>query len=163
MYWAKKILEWSESPEEALKIALYLNDHYNLDGNDANGFAGCHWSITGVNDREFFERDVYGKIRYILLLTLECHPLVFTCPFMVSNLIRIRDCQSATCIFSVFRHKIRETFFIFNNLLSSKILRFLRYIDMHLKIYTFFAHLFLAEKRFSLLSMFIKALFKLSF
>ena len=63
MYWAKKILEWSESPEEALKIAIYLNDHYNLDGNDANGYAGCHWSITGVNDREFFERDVYGKIR----------------------------------------------------------------------------------------------------
>ena len=102
MYWAKKILEWSESPEEALKIALYLNDHYNLDGNDANGFAGCHWSITGVNDREFFERDVYGKIRYILLLTLECHPLplVFTCTFMVSKLITIRDCQSAT-IFSL--------------------------------------------------------------
>ena len=70
MYWAKKILEWSESPEEALKIALYLNDHYNLDGNDANGFAGCHWSITGVNDREFFERDVYGKIRYILFFCL---------------------------------------------------------------------------------------------
>ena len=113
MYWAKKILEWSESPEEALKIALYLNDHYNLDGNDANGFAGCHWSITGVNDREFFERDVYGKIRYILffLLTLECHPLplVFTCTFMVSNLIRIRDCQSAT-IFSLFHEKILGTF-----------------------------------------------------
>jgi len=65
MYWAKKILEWSESPEEALKIAIYLNDHYNLDGNDANGYAGCHWSITGVNDREFFERDVYGKIRHM--------------------------------------------------------------------------------------------------
>ena len=113
MYWAKKILEWSESPEEALKIALYLNDHYNLDGNDANGFAGCHWSITGVNDREFFERDVYGKIRYILLLTLECHPLplVFTCTFMVSKLITIRDCHSAI-IFSLFRHKIRETFLI---------------------------------------------------
>ena len=46
MYWAKKILEWSESPEEALKIAIYLNDHYNLDGNDANGYAGCHWSIS---------------------------------------------------------------------------------------------------------------------
>ena len=112
MYWAKKILEWSESPEEALKIALYLNDHYNLDGNDANGFAGCHWSITGVNDREFFERDVYGKIRYILLLTLECHPLplVFTCTFMVSKLITIRDCQSAT-IFSLIHKKNCETVF----------------------------------------------------
>lgn len=26
MYWAKKILEWTESPEEALRIAIYLND-----------------------------------------------------------------------------------------------------------------------------------------
>lgn len=26
MYWAKKILEWTESPEEALAIAIYLND-----------------------------------------------------------------------------------------------------------------------------------------
>ncbi|MES1906328.1 MAG: hypothetical protein MHPSP_004110 [Paramarteilia canceri] len=26
MYWAKKILEWSSSPEEALKIAIKLND-----------------------------------------------------------------------------------------------------------------------------------------
>ena len=116
MYWAKKILEWSESPEEALKIALYLNDHYNLDGNDANGFAGCHWSITGVNDREFFERDVYGKIRYILFSYLPWNvTLYLTCTFMVSKLITIRDCQSAT-IFSFFRHKISETIFIFNNL-----------------------------------------------
>ena len=46
MYWAKKILEWSKSPEEALEIALYLNDHYSLDGADANGFAGVMWSIA---------------------------------------------------------------------------------------------------------------------
>lgn len=40
MYWAKKILEWTTSPEEALSIALYLNDRYELDGQDPNGFVG---------------------------------------------------------------------------------------------------------------------------
>lgn len=40
MYWAKKILEWTSSPEEALSIALYLNDRYSLDGQDPNGFVG---------------------------------------------------------------------------------------------------------------------------
>ncbi len=42
MYWAKKILEWTPDPEEAVKIALYLNDRYNLDGRDPNGFGGKH-------------------------------------------------------------------------------------------------------------------------
>lgn len=42
MYWAKKILEWTSSPEEALSIALYLNDRYELDGQDPNGFVGKH-------------------------------------------------------------------------------------------------------------------------
>lgn len=32
MYWAKKILEWTESPAEALRISLYLNNKYELDG-----------------------------------------------------------------------------------------------------------------------------------
>lgn len=40
MYWAKKILEWTKSPEDALKIAIYLNDKYELDGRDPNGYAG---------------------------------------------------------------------------------------------------------------------------
>ena len=40
MYWAKKILEWTKTPEDALDIALYLNDKYQLDGNDPNGFVG---------------------------------------------------------------------------------------------------------------------------
>lgn len=45
MYWAKKILEWTSSPEEALEFAIYLNDRYNLDGRDPNGYVGCLWSI----------------------------------------------------------------------------------------------------------------------
>ncbi len=65
MYWAKKILEWSASPEEALATAIDLNDRYELDGRDPNGYAGVAWSIGGVHDRAWFERPVYGQIRYM--------------------------------------------------------------------------------------------------
>ena len=65
MYWAKKILEWSPSPEIAMQIAIELNDKYELDGRDPNGYAGIAWSIGGVHDRAWFERPVYGKIRYM--------------------------------------------------------------------------------------------------
>jgi deoxyribodipyrimidine photo-lyase len=65
MYWAKKILEWTESPEIALKIAIYLNDKYELDGRDPNGYTGIAWSIGGVHDRAWKERRVFGKIRYM--------------------------------------------------------------------------------------------------
>ncbi|MBJ7458079.1 MAG: deoxyribodipyrimidine photo-lyase [Thermoleophilaceae bacterium] len=65
MYWAKKILEWSESPAEATRIAVLLNDRYELDGRDPNGYAGVAWSIGGVHDRPWKERAVYGKIRYM--------------------------------------------------------------------------------------------------
>lgn len=65
MYWAKKILEWTASPEEALDAAIYLNDKYELDGRDPNGYAGIAWSIGGVHDRAWGERLVFGKIRYM--------------------------------------------------------------------------------------------------
>lgn len=65
MYWAKKILEWSKSPEEAMRIAIYLNDKYELDGEDSNGYCGIAWSIGGIHDRAWFNRNVYGKIRYM--------------------------------------------------------------------------------------------------
>jgi len=65
MYWAKKILQWSVSPEEAFATALYLNDRYELDGNDPNGYTGVAWSIGGVHDRPWFERDIFGKVRYM--------------------------------------------------------------------------------------------------
>jgi len=65
MYWAKKILEWSASPEDALAAAIYLNDRYELDGRDPNGYAGIAWSIGGVHDRAWQERPVSGKIRYM--------------------------------------------------------------------------------------------------
>ncbi|XP_061746296.1 CPD photolyase [Nerophis ophidion] len=65
MYWAKKILEWTSSPEEALSIALCFNDRYSLDGQDPNGFVGCMWSICGIHDQGWAERAVFGKIRYM--------------------------------------------------------------------------------------------------
>jgi deoxyribodipyrimidine photo-lyase len=65
MYWAKKILEWTESPEEALRIAIHNNDTYSLDGRDPNGYTGIAWSIGGVHDRAWFDRPIFGKIRYM--------------------------------------------------------------------------------------------------
>lgn len=65
MYWAKKILEWTKTPQEALDIALYLNDLYELDGRDTNGYTGIAWSIGGVHDRPWFERPIFGTIRYM--------------------------------------------------------------------------------------------------
>ncbi|XP_064615560.1 deoxyribodipyrimidine photo-lyase-like [Liolophura sinensis] len=65
MYWAKKILEWTESPEQALVEAIYLNDKYELDGRDPNGYVGCMWSICGIHDQGWAERPVFGKIRYM--------------------------------------------------------------------------------------------------
>jgi deoxyribodipyrimidine photo-lyase len=65
MYWAKKILEWSNDPSEAIRIAIYLNDRYELDGRDPNGYTGIMWSICGIHDRPWFDRTVYGKVRYM--------------------------------------------------------------------------------------------------
>ncbi len=65
MYWAKKILEWTNTPEYAIKVALYLNDKYSLDGTDPNGVVGVMWSIAGVHDRAWTERPVFGKIRFM--------------------------------------------------------------------------------------------------
>ncbi|OWR45475.1 DNA photolyase, partial [Danaus plexippus plexippus] len=65
MYWCKKILEWTSSPEEALKYAIYLNDHYSVDGRDPSGYVGCMWSICGVHDQGWAERAVFGKIRFM--------------------------------------------------------------------------------------------------
>ncbi|PRW61487.1 CPD photolyase isoform B [Chlorella sorokiniana] len=76
MYWAKKILEWTASPEEALEVAIWLNDKslevaiwlndkYQLDGRDPNGYVGCMWSIAGIHDQGWAERAVFGKIRYM--------------------------------------------------------------------------------------------------
>jgi len=63
MYWAKMVLLWSASPEEAHRILVYLNDTYFLDGRDPNGYTGILWSIAGVHDRPWFDKPVHGLIR----------------------------------------------------------------------------------------------------
>jgi deoxyribodipyrimidine photo-lyase len=65
MYWAKKILEWTDSPEHAQELALHLNNRWLLDGRDSNGYAGVAWAMGGVHDRPWTERPVFGKIRYM--------------------------------------------------------------------------------------------------
>ena len=47
----RQILEWSPSPEHALRWSIYLNDRYSLDGRDPNGYVGCMWSICGTHDQ----------------------------------------------------------------------------------------------------------------
>ncbi|MBP8081725.1 MAG: deoxyribodipyrimidine photo-lyase [Spirochaetes bacterium] len=64
MYWGKKILEWSKTPEEAFSTALFLNNKYALDGNDPNSFAGVAWCF-GKHDRAWPERKIFGKVRYM--------------------------------------------------------------------------------------------------
>lgn len=65
MYWAKKMLEWSADPAQAIADCIYLNDKYSIDGGDPNGYVGVLWSIAGLHDRPWFDRPVYGKIRYM--------------------------------------------------------------------------------------------------
>lgn len=65
MLWGKKILEWSETPEEALETMIELNNRWALDGRDANSYSGIFW-VLGRFDRAWGpERDVFGKIRYM--------------------------------------------------------------------------------------------------
>jgi deoxyribodipyrimidine photo-lyase len=65
MYWAKKILEWTPNPEKAWEYAIRLNDTWSLDGRDPNGYTGIAWSLGGVHDRPWFDRPIFGKIRYM--------------------------------------------------------------------------------------------------
>ncbi len=63
MYWAKKILEWAPDPATAFDWAVILNDRYELDGRDPNGYAGIAWAIVGKFDRPWFNRPVFGLVR----------------------------------------------------------------------------------------------------
>ncbi|MDW8136608.1 MAG: deoxyribodipyrimidine photo-lyase [Thermodesulfobacterium sp.] len=70
MYWCKRLLAWTKHPKEAFDIACYLNDKYALDGRDPNGYAGISWCL-GAFDRPFYERPVYGKVRFMSKKALE--------------------------------------------------------------------------------------------
>lgn len=64
MYWGKKILEWTENPQKAFEIAIHLNNKYELDGRDPNGYTGVLWCF-GKHDRAWKEREIFGKVRYM--------------------------------------------------------------------------------------------------
>lgn len=70
MYWAKKVMEWSKSPETAFKTLVYLNNKYFLDGRDPNSYTGIAWAF-GLHDRPWKERPIFGKIRYMAASGLE--------------------------------------------------------------------------------------------
>ena len=63
MYWAKMILQWAPDPARAFDWAVLLNDRYQLDGRDPNGYAGIAWAIVGKLDRPWFNRPVFGLVR----------------------------------------------------------------------------------------------------
>lgn len=63
MYWAKQLLLWTPTPEEAMRIAVRQNDRWALDGRDSNGYTGIAWSMGGVHDRPWGERPVQGTLR----------------------------------------------------------------------------------------------------
>lgn len=64
MYWGKKILQWTRNPKEAFNITLYLNDKYEIDGRDPNGYTGVAWCF-GKHDRPWKTRAIFGSIRYM--------------------------------------------------------------------------------------------------
>ena len=67
MYWAKKILEWSADVADAFATAIALNDRYELDGRDPNGYANIAWAIGGKHDRPWPSRPVFGTVRSMSL------------------------------------------------------------------------------------------------
>ncbi len=70
MYWGKKVIEWTKSPEEAFQILIEMNDRYEIDGRDANGYTGVSWCF-GKHDRPWTERNIFGTVRYMAASGLE--------------------------------------------------------------------------------------------
>ncbi len=64
MLWAKKVLHWTKTPQDALEILEELNNKYALDGRDPNSYSGIYWTF-GRFDRAWTERPIFGKIRYM--------------------------------------------------------------------------------------------------
>lgn len=63
MYWAKKVLEWSPDAASAFATLRELNDRYEMDGRDPNGYTGIAWAVGGKHDRPWPERPIYGTVR----------------------------------------------------------------------------------------------------
>jgi len=64
MLWGKNVIAWTKNYDEALAILEHLNNKYALDGRDPNSYAGILWCF-GKHDRPWFQRPVFGKIRYM--------------------------------------------------------------------------------------------------
>ncbi|MGC9321204.1 MAG: hypothetical protein ACP5FY_03020 [Kosmotogaceae bacterium] len=39
----KETAEWNSDPQTATRLAIHLNDKYEIDGRDPNGYAGILW------------------------------------------------------------------------------------------------------------------------
>ncbi len=63
MYWAKQLLRWTRTVHDAHQIAIYLNDRYELDGRDPNGYTGIAWSLGGLHDRPWPTQPIFGQVR----------------------------------------------------------------------------------------------------
>jgi deoxyribodipyrimidine photo-lyase len=70
MYWGKKILEWSATPQDAFATTLYLNNRFLLDGLNSNSYGNVGW-IFGLHDRPWTERSIFGVVRYMNAAGLE--------------------------------------------------------------------------------------------
>ena len=66
-----QILEWTESPEEAIRIGIYLNDKYELDGRDANGYVGVMWSMGGIHDQACHLLFLRAEVVHVLEMLLQ--------------------------------------------------------------------------------------------
>ena len=64
MLWGKRVIEWQRSYEMAFELLVHLNNKYALDGRDPNSYAGILWCF-GKHDRPWFDREIFGTIRYM--------------------------------------------------------------------------------------------------
>jgi deoxyribodipyrimidine photo-lyase len=64
MLWGKNVIAWTQSYEEAFAVLEDFNNKYALDGRNPNSYAGILWCF-GKHDRPWFERNVFGTIRYM--------------------------------------------------------------------------------------------------
>ena len=60
MYWGKKLIEWTDSPETAWTTACYLNDRFSLDGRDPATYGNLRWCFGAARGAR--EAPVYGTV-----------------------------------------------------------------------------------------------------
>ncbi|GGL02865.1 deoxyribodipyrimidine photo-lyase [Deinococcus radiotolerans] len=64
MYWGKKVLEWTPTPQQAFDTLLWLNNRHEQDGRDPNSWVGVGW-VFGLHDRPWTRRPIFGTVRYM--------------------------------------------------------------------------------------------------